>query len=133
VLACDLAATLAADGRTLDDRLDELARAHGVHRTEGISLRLERPPATPPWPGCATIHRPAGGPSGPRPTSWCCAGAPGPAATGWWCDQSGTEPKLKAYLQVVEPVVGDELAAARTRAGGRLDLLRDEVLALLGG
>jgi phosphomannomutase len=45
---------------------------------------------------------------------------------------SGTEPKLKAYLQVVEPVSGD-LAAARATADRRLDALRAEVAALIGG
>ena len=33
---------------------------------------------------------------------------------------SGTEPKLKAYLEVVEPV-DDDLAAARARADDRMD------------
>ena len=28
---------------------------------------------------------------------------------------SGTEPKLKAYLEVVEPVAGGDVAAARAR------------------
>ena len=37
VLACDLAAGLKAAGRSLLDRLDELAVAHGVHRTAGLS------------------------------------------------------------------------------------------------
>ena len=37
---------------------------------------------------------------------------------------SGTEPKLKAYLQVVEPVE-DDLAAARAAADARLGALRD--------
>ena len=39
---------------------------------------------------------------------------------------SGTEPKLKAYLQVVEPVSGD-LPAARAAADARLHALRAEV------
>src|SRR5690349_12278216 len=43
VVACALAATLKAAGTGLPDRLDDLAAAHGVHRTEGLSLRL--PPA----------------------------------------------------------------------------------------
>ena len=41
VLACDLAATLKAAGAGLPDRLDELARAHGVHATAGLSVRME--------------------------------------------------------------------------------------------
>jgi len=43
---------------------------------------------------------------------------------------SGTEPKLKAYLQVVEPVE-DGLAAARAAAAARMAALRDEVTELL--
>ena len=47
---------------------------------------------------------------------------------------SGTEPKLKAYLEVVEHPDGpDGLAAARERAEHRMTALSDEVDALLGG
>ena len=34
---------------------------------------------------------------------------------------SGTEPKLKCYLEVVEPLVGDDLAGAQQRAAAALD------------
>src|SRR5690606_9601821 len=44
---------------------------------------------------------------------------------------SGTEPKLKAYLEVVEPVVGD-VAPARERARAALQALRTETAAVLG-
>jgi phosphomannomutase len=44
---------------------------------------------------------------------------------------SGTEPKIKAYLEVVEPVTGGELAAARARAAGLMDPLREAVSDLL--
>jgi phosphomannomutase len=43
---------------------------------------------------------------------------------------SGTEPKLKAYLEVVEPPDVD-VPAARARAAARLAALRDEVEAIL--
>ena len=43
---------------------------------------------------------------------------------------SGTEPKLKAYLEVVEPVA-DDLPAARVRARDRLAALRAQVSELL--
>ena len=45
---------------------------------------------------------------------------------------SGTEPKLKAYLQVVVPVEGD-LAAARAAADARLRTLRTEVEKMISG
>jgi phosphomannomutase len=43
---------------------------------------------------------------------------------------SGTEPKIKAYLEVVEPA-GRDLAAARAAAGDRMAPLRLAVTALL--
>jgi phosphomannomutase len=45
---------------------------------------------------------------------------------------SGTEPKLKAYLEVVEPVAGGDVPAARERAAASLRALRTEVAAALG-
>jgi phosphomannomutase len=45
---------------------------------------------------------------------------------------SGTEPKLKCYLEVVEPVTEDGLAAARARAADRLAPLRAAATTLLG-
>jgi phosphomannomutase len=44
---------------------------------------------------------------------------------------SGTEPKLKAYLETVVPVTGD-LPAARAQADGQLHELRDAVISMLG-
>jgi phosphomannomutase len=128
VLACDLAATLKAAERGLPDRLDELAVTHGVHLTEGVSLRMEpaardaaaaRLRAAPPegWTGelpapDVLVLRRAGERLVVRP--------------------SGTEPKLKAYLEVVEPVPdAAALPAARAAAQARLDALRAEVTTLL--
>ena len=45
---------------------------------------------------------------------------------------SGTEPKLKAYLEVVEPP-DDDVPAARARAAARMTALRDEVAGLWPG
>jgi phosphomannomutase len=46
---------------------------------------------------------------------------------------SGTEPKVKAYLEVVEPVSQGGLNAARMTAQRRLLPLREVVSALLTG
>jgi phosphomannomutase len=128
VLACDLAAGLRAAGHTLLDRLDELAAAHGVHRTEGLSLQLA------PAARDAAVARLDAAP----PPGW---DAGRPAADVLVLRRgrervvvrpSGTEPKLKAYLEVVEPP-DPEVPAARARAERRLDELRAEVLALLEG
>jgi phosphomannomutase len=45
---------------------------------------------------------------------------------------SGTEPKVKAYLEVVEPVTGRILADARQAAAAKMDRLRTAVTDLLG-
>ena len=135
-----LAAELKATGKTLLDRLDELATEHGLFVTGQLSARVEdlslitdamarlrgAPPATllgrdvaytdlalqdPPvdavrllGDGVRVIVRP-----------------------------SGTEPKLKAYLETVVPVHDDAgLIAARGRGEDELDQLRREMSAALG-
>ena len=49
---------------------------------------------------------------------------------------SGTEPKLKAYLEVVVPVEsradGGDVDAARIAAAGRLDAIRADLKAAAG-
>lgn len=131
VVACDLAATLKASGRTLLDALDELAVEHGVHLTDQVSLRftdlsrigalMARLRQSPPegfgysdlLPDADVVRLTADGVRVVvRP--------------------SGTEPKLKAYLEVVEPVAeGAELAAARERAVEKLKAVRVQVERLL--
>ena len=135
-----LAAELKAEGRTLLDRLDDLAAEHGLFATGQLSVRVEdltlisdamarlraQPPSTllgrevayadlalqdPPvdavrllGDGVRVIVRP-----------------------------SGTEPKLKAYLETVVPVHEDAgLIAARGRGEDELDQLRAEMSAALG-
>jgi phosphomannomutase len=128
VLAADLAATLTATGSGLLDRLDELATAHGVHATAGLPVRMEpaardavveRLRARPPegW----AVDRPALDVLVLRRSTERAVIRP-----------SGTEPKLKAYLQVVEPV-SDDLPAARAAADARLHALRAEVEAMISG
>jgi phosphomannomutase len=45
---------------------------------------------------------------------------------------SGTEPKLKAYLEVVQPVEQDDVPAARAAAAVRLAALKQSVAASIG-
>ena len=45
---------------------------------------------------------------------------------------SGTEPKLKAYLEAVVPVTGGDLAGARARAAATLATLRAALPDVLG-
>ncbi len=46
---------------------------------------------------------------------------------------SGTEPKLKAYLEVIEPVADGDVASARERAAAAVYALRTETATALGG
>ncbi len=46
---------------------------------------------------------------------------------------SGIEPKIKAYLEVVEPVIAGRLTEARRAARARMNPLREAVSGLLGG
>jgi phosphomannomutase len=134
VLAASLAATLKTAGRTPLDVLDDLATQHGVHVTDQVSLRVtdlsvrgrlmaklrEAPPSE--VGGVAvTLEDLLPDADVLRLTGEGARIVVRP---------SGTEPKLKAYLQVVEPVAAS-LADARTAAGKRLTALRADVEALL--
>jgi phosphomannomutase len=135
-----LAAELKADGRTLVDRLDELATEHGLFVTGQLSARVEdlslisdamtRLRADPP----ATLLG--------RPVQYADLADEEPPvdAVRLLGDgvrvvvrPSGTEPKLKAYLETVVPVHDDAgLLAARGRGADELDELRAEMSAALG-
>ncbi|MGH3877322.1 MAG: phospho-sugar mutase [Actinophytocola sp.] len=134
VLACDLAASLKAAGRSLPDALDDLAVAHGVHLTEQVSLRFTDVSAIAPLVAALRKSPPAslGGVEVTQDN-------PAPDIIRLRADglrvvirPSGTEPKVKAYLEVVEPVASPEaLESARTKATERMASLRTEVATLL--
>ncbi len=145
LMVCQLAASLKADGRGLDDLLADLAVAHGLHATSPLTFRvedlsligeaLERLHAAPP----TTL---AGAPvveTADLSLGW--AGLPPTDGIRLVSDRadrvvvrpSGTEPKLKCYLEVVEPVgTLAELPAARARADERLDRIKVELQEALG-
>ncbi|MEV1291305.1 phospho-sugar mutase [Pseudonocardia sp. NPDC049635] len=130
VLAADLVRGLAAAGSSVPERLDELAAAFGVHLTSGVSIRMA------PAERDLAVQRLRDAP----PPDWA---ADRPAADVLRLRRddarvvvrpSGTEPKLKAYLEVVEPATGDPalVPASRERAQRRLAALRTEVDGMLG-
>lgn len=137
VAACDLAAGLRASGRTLLDVLDDLSRKHGVHATDQVSLRvtdlsmreaiLESVRAAPP----TTLAGASVAMTDLRPRTDAVRITGGGLRV--VIRPSGTEPKLKAYLQVIEPVghSADDLAEARAVARERLTALRKDVHTLL--
>ena len=134
IVACDLVATLKAAGRTLPDALDDLAVAHGVHLTDQISLRFTDVSAIGPMVAALRSAPPES--LGGVPVT---QDNPAPDIIRLRAEglrviirPSGTEPKVKAYLEIVEPVASPEaLASARSRASERMSALRDEVAALL--
>lgn len=143
LLLAELAAGLKAAGRTLVDRLDDLAARYGVHATDQVSVRvsdtqliraaMQRLRNSPP----AEL----GGRAVERIDDLSTGSAELPATAGLRYHlaaggrvvvrPSGTEPKLKAYLQVVVPANEGAVRAARHEASHRLAALRFDVAATL--
>lgn len=127
-----LAASDKAAGRPLLARLDELDRVHGVHATRQLTRRLpsageaatevdrlrREPPAQLAGRPVLAVEDLAGGGRLP-PADVIVVRLDGARVV---VRPSGTEPKLKAYLEVVEPPDPD-IDAARARAAGALDEL----------
>lgn len=138
LLVADLATHLAAQGLTLLDALDALHVAHGVHAGAQVTLKLPIPQIAramaalraglPVALGRIAVTRwvdhlrevPEGLPPADLLVAWLETGDRA------LFRPSGTEPKLKVYLEAVEPVIGgrDGLAAARAVAEARLAELR---------
>ncbi|HET7761237.1 MAG TPA: phospho-sugar mutase [Phycicoccus sp.] len=136
LLVAELAAGLRAEGKGLSDRLDDLARAHGVHATDSFSVRVadlsliedvmarlrSDPPSEVAGVAVERLDDLARGDGGLPPTE----------GLRWYLTDdsriiarpSGTEPKLKVYLEVIEPVRDDDLRGARERAAERLAGIR---------
>lgn len=143
VRVCELAAMLKAQGLTLLDRLDELAREHGLHATDQLSVRVSdlwliaqtmtRLRATPPTTlgglGVLTVDDLAvATPALPATEGIRFRLAHGARVV---VRPSGTEPKLKCYLEVTVAVDGSA-AQARMTAADRLDAMRADTRRALG-
>ena len=138
LLVCELAAEAKAAGRGLPDILDDIARTHGLHATDQLSVRfddlshiaatMERLRATPP-----TV---LGGLAVEKVEDLSEGSAQLPPTDGLRYTltegarvivrPSGTEPKVKCYLEVVIPV-DDDVDAARISAAGRLDAIKADL------
>lgn len=145
LLIASTAASLRAEGRSLLSRLDDLAEAYGVHLTDQITVRLDHPCAlsqimrslrgSPPSElGGTRVERfddLLEGLDSLPPTDavrYCLSDGSRVVVR-----PSGTELKLKAYLEVVETVGDEGAATARAAANRRLRTLRFYVSGLLGG
>jgi len=142
VRVCELTAMLKAEGRTLQDRLDELAREHGLHATDQLSVRVsdlaligramarlrETPPTT------------LGGLSVEAVDDLALPAPDLPATDGLRfrlargarvvVRPSGTEPKLKCYLEVVVPAADPQ--QARRAATEQLEAVKADLRPALG-
>jgi phosphomannomutase len=146
MLVCSLAARAKAEDRTLRDLLDDLARVHGLHATDQLSVRMDDLAAIPAVVDRLRDDPPSslGGLAVERVDDLSLGSADVPPTNGLrfhLADQgrvvvrpSGTEPKIKCYLEVVVPVDSDEdgVDAARISAVGRLDAIRSDLRTAAG-
>ncbi len=148
IMVLELAAGLKAEGRNLIDRLDDIYRVHGLHATTQLAVRAEDPAiitramdvlrTTPPTSlgGHAVVSHDdlATGYQGLQPTDGIRLGLEGTdliESGRIICRPSGTEPKLKCYLEIVVPVTGS-VDAARSSAEAGLDAIKADLATTLG-
>ncbi len=145
LMMCELAAQAKADGKVLTDLLDEIAAEFGLHATDQLSARvtdlaeigaaMDRLRTTPPTVlGGLAVERvedlSQGSPDLPPTDGLRYRLAEGARVV---VRPSGTEPKIKCYLEVVVPVhPEDGVDAARIAAAGRLDSLKADIKAAAG-
>jgi phosphomannomutase len=153
LVMAELVAETLAGGQTLWDRLDALAQRLGVHLTGPVTIRFDggSSGAGAAAAGLARREEVMARAAASPPTE--LAGIPVtavenlaegrrlPKATGVVWDladrsrvivrPSGTEPKLKAYVEVIEPTETCPVAEATVRAAARLDRMRAAVARLL--
>ena len=147
-LAVQFATALRAEGSSLAERLDDLARHHGVYATGQLTVRFPAAEAAA-GPAAATDRLRADLPAE-------IAAQPVTSVTDYRrpADQlpgtdmlvfglggddrvivrpSGTEPKLKVYVETTEEVRGGDLGAARRRAQDRLGRISEAMRTLVAG
>jgi phosphomannomutase len=143
----ELAALLKSEGRTLTDRLDEIARQYGLHATDQLSVRVTDLKQIADAMMQLRTHPPEqlGGLTVERVDDLALGSTELPPTDGLRYHladgarvivrPSGTEPKLKCYLEVVVPVEhgpDGDVDAARIAAAGRLDAIRSDLAKAAG-
>ncbi|MFF7156547.1 phospho-sugar mutase [Streptomyces sp. NPDC008139] len=150
LLIAELAATLKQHSRTLTDLLDDIALDHGLHATDQLSARVadlsliadamarlrDRPPAALAGLAVTSADDLAEGSEQLPPTDglrYHLAGAGTVESARVVVRPSGTEPKLKCYLEVVVPVASAaDLGAARRTADEVMAALKADVASAAG-
>ncbi len=144
LLITELASELKAEGRDLLDLLDDLAVEHGLHATDQLSVRVEdlsviadamrrlreHPPTALAGLAVTNAEDLTEGTDKLPPTDGLRYTLDGARVI---VRPSGTEPKLKCYLEVVVPVATHaDLPAARARATETLATLKRDLSAAAG-
>ncbi|MFI1430947.1 phospho-sugar mutase [Streptomyces lydicus] len=152
LLVTELAAELKRDGRSLSDLLDDLAVEFGLHATDQLSVRVEdlsliatamrrlreQPPTSLAGLPVTRADDLTKGTEALPPTDglrYYLAGSPeaGIESARVVVRPSGTEPKLKCYLEVVVPVAtAQALPEAREKATTALAAIKADVAAAAG-
>jgi phosphomannomutase len=145
LLLAELAADLQASGHTVFDTLDELALRHGLHATEQLSVRVENLALIPAMMDRLREQPPssfAGSPVAARTDLSLGSEALPPTDGMLFLSQdqtrviirpSGTEPKLKCYLEVIRPVrSAEQLPAVRAEAAQALQAVKADIRVALG-
>ncbi|MEU3103568.1 phospho-sugar mutase [Streptomyces griseoflavus] len=144
LLLTELASDLKADGRTLLDLLDDLAVEHGLHATDQLSVRVQdlgviasamrrlrdQPPTELAGLRITTAEDLTRGTEKLPPTDGLRYTLDGARVV---VRPSGTEPKLKCYLEVVIPVAAKAgLPEARARATALLERIKRDLAEAAG-
>ncbi|WP_262387356.1 phospho-sugar mutase [Streptomyces sp. TRM49041] len=147
LLVAELASELKSRGRTLTDLLDDLAVAHGLHATDQLSVRVEDltviadamrrlrevPPARLAGLPVVSAEDLTHGTGSLPPTDGLRYYLEGDYKARVIVRPSGTEPKLKCYLEVIVPVAdATELTGARERATQVLSGIKRDLAASAG-
>ncbi|MEU6681653.1 phospho-sugar mutase [Streptomyces sp. NPDC046832] len=144
LLITELASGLKEEGRTLLDLLDDLAVEHGLHATDQLSVRVEdlsliaaamrrlreQPPTELAGLPITRTEDLTQGTAELPPTDGLRYTLDGARVI---VRPSGTEPKLKCYLEVVVPVGShDGLPAARAKATALLESIKHDLSTAAG-
>ncbi|GDY76603.1 hypothetical protein SAV31267_060880 [Streptomyces avermitilis] len=139
LLITELASELKERGRTLVDFLDDIAVEHGLHATDQLSVRVEdlsvianamrrlreQPPTRLAGLAITRSEDLTKGTDRLPPTDGLRYTLDGARVI---VRPSGTEPKLKCYLEVVVPVgTRQDLPAARTKATNLLETIKRDL------
>ena len=143
ITVLELAAALKAEGRSLIDQLDDIYREHGLHATSQLSVRVEdlsiisrametlrsSPPSSLGGLAVTSVDDLTDGYHDLPPTDGIRLGLEG--STRIIARPSGTEPKLKCYIEVVVPVE-DSIEASREVADENIAGIKKDLAAALG-